>query len=177
MEKLQKHMWKGPSNVFFNKLFWEKFYQRQSLFNWCFKKELYPKLRLKSTASRGNTYHFHYADPEPNADRQNLELQTDGSTIWRSWVDGPSYSEKENLTALGTGFRCLQVHIIRTTKSPLHSGWAKSRKHSNHQQHNPWVPGHHTPQAIILKTAHFKKQERQILKLLSTTHSLTITFF
>lgn len=82
---------------------------------------LYPKLRLKSMASRGYTYHFHYADPEPNADRQNLELQTDGSTIWRSWVDGPSYSEKENLTALGTGFRCLQVHIIPMTKSPVHS--------------------------------------------------------
>lgn len=84
----------------------------------------------------GHIYHFHYVDPEPNADTQNLELQIDGSTIWRSWVDGPSYSEKENLTALGTGFRVHTAAYHTHEQKGLETGEQAERKtHNYHRGH------------------------------------------
>lgn len=85
---------------------------------------------------KGHIYHFHYVDPEPNADTQNLELQIDGSTIWRSWVDDPSYSEKENLTALGTGFQVLTGAYHTHDQKPLETGGqAETGTHNCHQDH------------------------------------------
>lgn len=78
--------------------------------------------------AEGRIYHFRYDGPAPNADTQSRGLQTDGSTIWRSWGDGPSYSAKENLTALGTGFQGPPAASHTHQQKPLETGGQAERE-------------------------------------------------
>lgn len=83
MKEPSKKQKEHASNVLiYKKIFYGKIFMVAMSIKRMFLGRTLPKAKeMYEPNQKGHIYHFHYVDPEPNADTQNLELQIDGSTI------------------------------------------------------------------------------------------------